>query len=179
MQVSINVDAALVISRAWATHPDLVMEELEQAMGSSLVYLQGQVVERSKIRPGDAHEGLVTGHLARSFGITTQVFMDAVFGEVNNPLTYALPVELGTRPHFPPLDPLINWVEAKLGLYGDDAEGAARGIQRKIGRFGTPGRFMARDALAFGRDSVAQEFSDAAERIVKRLAKLGGSGAPA
>jgi hypothetical protein len=170
MQVTISMEAAEVIGRAWATNPDLAMDELVTAMNGSLLYLVGQVRERTPTNQG---------HLRRSFDTKTTVFMDAVFGEVNNPLTYAMPVEMGTRPHFPPLEPLIDWVEAKLGLYGSDAEGAARGIQRKIGRFGTPGYGMARYALIDGQDTIRAEFDDAAERITLRLAQLGGSGASA
>ena len=167
--------AAAAIARAWGSHPELVMHELETAMISSLLYLKGQAAERSKLRP-DGQEGANRGHLARSFDHRVTMFMDAVFGDVTNPLSYALPVELGTRPHYPPIDPLIDWVEAKLGLAGEEAESAARGIQRNIGRRGSVGRFMARDALAAGGSSIQGEFEDAAERIVTKLAQLGLGG---
>ena len=36
---------------------------------------------------------------------------------------------------------------------------------------------MARDALAYGQDTIRAEFEEAAERIVTKLAALGGSGA--
>lgn len=175
MQVTVNVDDAMAMARGWAVAPDMVIEELETAMGSSLLYLQGQAAERSRERP-DGLNGANRGLLARSFDTRMVSFIDAVFGEVTNPLSYALPVELGTRPHWPPLSPLIDWVEAKIGLVGDEAEGMARGIQRKIGARGSVGRFMARDALAHGVATVQQEFADAAERITQRLAAAGGPG---
>lgn len=168
MQVSLNLDSAMVIGRAWATHPNLVTDELETAMLGSLLYLEGQTAERTPTN---------LGTLRRSYISRVSTFIDAVFGEMSSPVTYAMPIEMGTRPHFPPLEPLINWVEAKLGLVGDEAEGAARGIQRKIGRFGTPGYGMARYALIDGQATIRAEFDDAAERITMRLAALGAGGA--
>ena len=170
MQVTISLQAAEAISRAWASHPNLVTDELETAMRGSLLYLEGQTAERTPTN---------LGTLRRSYASTISTFVDAVFGTMSSPVSYAMPIEMGTRPHYPPLEPLINWVEAKLGLVGDEAEGAARGIQRKIGRFGTPGYGMARFALIDGQATIRAEFDDAAERITLRLAQLGGSGAPA
>lgn len=168
MQATINLQAAETIGRAWASHPQLVIDELETAMLSALLYLEGQTAERTPVN---------LGTLRRSYTSSVSTFVDAVFGIMSSPVSYAMPIEMGTRPHFPPLEPLINWVEAKLGLVGDEAEGAARGIQRKIGRFGTPGYGMARYALLDGRATIAAEFDDAAERILARLAALGGTGA--
>jgi hypothetical protein len=33
-----------------------------------------------------------------------------VIGVVGSPLAYALPVEIGTRPHFPPVAAILDWV---------------------------------------------------------------------
>lgn len=168
MQVTISMEAAEAISRAWATNPDLALYELETAMKGSLLYLKGQTQDRTPVNQG---------HLRRSFDTKTTMFMDAVFGELSNPLTYAMPVEMGTRPHYPPIAPLIDWVEAKLGLYGNEAEARANAIQWKIAHYGTPGYGMARFALIDGQATIRAEFDDAAERIVTKLAKLGGGGA--
>lgn len=168
MQVSLNLDSAMAISRAWANHPTLVTEELETAMLGSLIYLEGQTAERTPVN---------LGTLRRSYTSQVSTFIDAVFGTMSSPVSYAMPIEMGTRPHYPPLEPLINWVEAKLGLVGEEAEGAARGIQRKIGRFGTPGYGMARYALIDGQATIRAEFDEAADRITARLAGLAAGGA--
>jgi hypothetical protein len=166
VRISIDVESAKVISPAFMAAPAMVMDELESAMISSLLYLEGQTAERTPVNMGT---------LRRSYTSEVSQFIDAVFGKMSSPLTYALPVEMGTRPHYPPLEPLINWVESKLGLYGDEAESAARGIQRKIGRFGTPGYGMARFALIDGQATISAEFADAAERITARLAGAGSA----
>lgn len=65
-----------------------------------------------------------------------------ILGAVGTPLAYAIPVELGTKKHWAPLQPLKDWVKAKLGLKGDEGEQVARAIQRKIAAHGTKGAFM-------------------------------------
>jgi hypothetical protein len=45
---------------------------------------------------------------------------------------HALPVEYGSRPHFPPIEPLLGWARRVLGN-----ESAAYAVQQKIGKYGT------------------------------------------
>jgi hypothetical protein len=168
MRIVISAPAAAAITRAFAEAPELVMDELDTAMGNALTYLQGQVIERTP-------EHL--GTLRSAFIPSVTRLVDAVFGQLRNPLPYALPVEMGTRPHWPPYAPILAWVEAKLGLDGDEAESAATGIQRKIARFGTPGYGMVRFALIDGASTIVGEFEEAADRIVGRLAGTAGGAA--
>jgi len=71
---------------------------------------------------------------------------------------YAACVELGTRPHYPPIAPLIDWVHRHIGSYSSVGAGSsadadrvayriALGIQRKIGERGTEPTFFVRDSL--------------------------------
>lgn len=165
MQIAFDIKAAVAITSAFAQAPEIVLDELETAMGSAVAYLQRETQENTPTAMGSLRQSFIGG-------VQVMALLDSVFGTVSSPLPYALPVEMGTKPHHPPLEPLINWVEVKLGLYGDEAESAARSIQRKIGRFGTPGYGMARFALIDGKDTIAAEFSDAAERIVARVGGL-------
>lgn len=166
MQLSIDVGSAETITRAFLESPAIVMDELETAMGSALLYLDREARERTPTAAGTLRQAWITD-------VRAIASLEAVFGTLSNPLPYALPVELGTKPHYPPIEPLINWVEQKLGLYGDEAEAAARGIQRKIGLVGTPGYGMAHLALAHGRSTIHGEFEEAAQRIAARMAAAG------
>lgn len=62
-------------------------------------------------------------------------------------------IEHGTRPHMPPLQPLVLWVlrhADKLGLEGDvekAAERVARAIQWKIYQHGSPPQWIVRGSL--------------------------------
>jgi hypothetical protein len=55
---------------------------------------------------------------------------------------YALYVEEGTMPHFPPIDALKKWCKDKLG-----DENAAYAVQKKIGLYGTKPTWFIRDTL--------------------------------
>jgi hypothetical protein len=60
---------------------------------------------------------------------------------------YVLPVETGTRPHFPPITPLMLWVKKKFGVNDEQsARSIAFAIAKKISKVGTKGAFMFRQA---------------------------------
>jgi len=57
-----------------------------------------------------------------------------------NGFYYASAVEHGTRPHYPPFDPIRRWVWLKrggLGVSDKEVDSTAWAIVRKIGRVGT------------------------------------------
>lgn len=170
MEIRIDVANAAQISAAFGRAPAMVLDELETTMGNITAYLARESMENTPTAAGTLRSAWITR-------VDVIAQLDAVYGRVTNPLPHALPVELGTKPHFPPLAPLINWAEQKLHLYGEEAEAAARGIQRKIGRYGSPGMGMAHYALADGRSTIAAEFQECAQRIKVRLAAGDGSGA--
>lgn len=66
---------------------------------------------------------------------------------------HAAAVELGSRPHWAPLEPLIDWVRRHVGALGLDkgwehqVEDTARAIQAKIARVGTAPRWYMRGSL--------------------------------
>lgn len=88
---------------------------------------------------------------------------------------HAATVELGSRPHMPPLQPLIDWVKrhrasfgikgkgtqrnAKTGRFETSAEivAIARAIQRKIAREGTKPTYFVRNAIPKLVEALAQE----------------------
>lgn len=165
MQLALSVSTAAAVSGAFLRAPAILLEELETAMGSAVAYLLRETQENTPT---------AMGTLRRSFIGRTDVvaLLDSVFGSVSSPLPYALPVELGTKPHHPPLEPLITWAEVKLGLAGDEAEAAALAIQRKIGRVGTMAHGMAHFALADGRETIHSEIAQGAERALRRIEAL-------
>ncbi|XHS78502.1 hypothetical protein ACFJGW_00595 [Burkholderiaceae bacterium UC74_6] len=170
MRLGLEITTAAAVTRAFHVAPEILLDELETAMGNSLMYLQRETVERTPMAFGTLRGAYVTEQYSSPA-------LSAVFGELSNGLPYAVPVELGTRPHFPPIQPLIDWVEAKLGLAGEQAEAAARGIQRKIGAKGTPAAHMMTNALRDGRSTIEMEFREALQRFDVRVAAAGGQGA--
>lgn len=173
MSVDVRIEAtnAAEITAAFLRSREIVLDELETTMGTAIeaVKTETQMVmtERKVVAAGTLRSAWITR-------VDVDRGVGQVVGRATNPESYAIPVELGTKPHYPPLEPLINWAEQKLHLQGPDAERAARGIQRKIGRIGTPARGMAHTGLAGAADTIRAEFAECAQRIKARIAAAGG-----
>lgn len=66
---------------------------------------------------------------------------------------HAAAVEHGSRPHFPPLAPLIEWATRHAGMFGlskdweHAVEDLARAIAAHIGRYGTQPRWFVRNSM--------------------------------
>lgn len=56
-------------------------------------------------------------------------------------------MEYGTRPHFPPIAPLVVWATRKFGVDEMEAEGIAWAVAKKISREGTAPRGFFRKAM--------------------------------
>jgi hypothetical protein len=86
---------------------------------------------------------------------------------------YAGPVELGTRPHFPPPSALLLWVQKKLGIENEkEAKSVAFLIARAISRRGTKGDHMFDKAL----DQLKLEAPGIMEREIAVAIEAAGFG---
>ena len=166
MEIRIDFNALVTLQGQMRQAPHVVREELLAAMTEADGKLEAQVKE---LAPRGA-----SGDLQRSvIGEERAVGEFGVEGLVASPLSYAPPVELGTKPHFPPVEALIDWVKAKLGVTGDkEARSVAFLVARKISRRGTQGQKMFEGALEHMIPEVNAIFSAAQDRIAARI--LGG-----
>lgn len=119
-------------------------EKFEQAavrgLRSAALRLEGFAVE--EITNAEPYPAVATGELARSV-VTTRVD-DGAIVKVEAP--HGVFMEEGTRPHFPPLQPLEDWVRVK-GFATDEAavRRIAWAIAEKIARDGiAPRHFFAK-----------------------------------
>ncbi|RIX47485.1 MAG: hypothetical protein D3M94_07370 [Rhodocyclales bacterium GT-UBC] len=168
-----------VISAALAKAPEMVNEELSRFFAWVLPHLTSEVVDRMPT---------AEGHLRRSVIGRTEVSPTGMLGIIGTPLDYALPVELGTKPHAVSesgILALAEWAKRKLPLgqavslktgrplktpgIDEAALSAAHAIAWKIRHRGTQGAFMFRDAFIANRAMVLQQFDQTVDRIVKRL----------
>ena len=124
------------------------------------------LIEREVIEHTPTAHGLLRG----SIHSEEQIGPESVIGVVGTSMNYAVPVELGTRPHFPPIEPLIDWVQVKLGVAERLARGVAFLVARKIARTGTQGQHMFEIGFASVETQVLALFDGARDRIVTRLA---------
>lgn len=158
--LTITLDDARV-RQAFARAPGIVREELSRFVAGATQHLEAEVKDRT---PQGAH-----GLLAQSINSEVRALADGVLGVVGTPLPYAIPVELGTKPHMPPVLALEDWVRAKLGARGAEVHRVAYAVARKIAKHGTKGHFMFRDAFADNEAELRRQFAATAARIVARI----------
>jgi len=126
--------------------PELVEEELAAGIWEAELLLMREARELAPRTAGTLADSIIAQAPERQGG--------TVLGVVASPLSYAAPVELGSKPHMPPLQPLIDWVEAKLGIKGPKGEEVAQAIRWKIKAHGTKGHFMFKRALEGNLDQI-------------------------
>ena len=85
-------------------------------------------------------------------------------GGVGTNVAYALPIEFGSRPHWPPLEPIQLWVQRKLRVAPARVKSVAFLVARKIARRGT----QARQIFALGLEDAKPQMIE----IFSRLPKL-------
>lgn len=163
---SISIDASEVVdlARAWREAPEMMVEELVPAMWESELLIERETKEHTPVGASGG-AGLKGSIAARE----PKVLADQVIGAVGTPLQYAVPVELGTKPHFPPVRALADWARQKLGLPTSEAERVGFLVALKISREGTEGAFMFRKGFESTQPQVERTFFRAATRIRDRL----------
>ena len=156
----IEFQGAAQLQAALARAPEVVNEELQRFMAEATMHLRTEVIDRT---PAAA------GTLRASISTDWQSTVGGMLGVVGTPQPYAIPVELGTRPHMPPVQPIQDWVRQKLGLSGKEGRSVAFAIARKISKVGTKGHFMFRDAFNDNAEEVQRQFDQTVSRIVARI----------
>lgn len=154
------------VEQALAGAAEIARAELERAGWEASLLLQREIQELTPSGIGGG--GGLKGSIAAQEPV---VLGDSVIGIVGTSLAYAVPVEMGTKPHMPPIEPLQDWAKHKLGLSEDEAKGAARAIAMKIKARGTEGAHMFEKAFAANRGQVETIFERAAARIPGRIAE--------
>jgi len=168
MMVKIDLEGFAELDAAWAKAPEIVREEMTAAMWESELLLEREVKEKTPVGVGGA--GGLKGSIAAQ---QPEISADVVLGVVGTAMAHAVPVEIGTKPHFPPVQPLEDWVIHKLGVPEKDAHGVAFLVARKIAARGTLAVGMFHRAFNEQRPKVEAIFTAARGRIAERLAERG------
>ena len=87
------------------------------------LFLEGEVARRTPINLGLLRKSI--SHDVRGSAL-------ARYGRIFSALEYAKPVEEGQRPHWPPYQPIFQWVVRKKRESGLRAKRAAFAVMRKI-----------------------------------------------
>lgn len=161
MIVEMDLQAWTSLDAAWRKAPDIVREELHRAMQEADQILEREVKDLTPTATG----------LSRASIFSQEETIDSgALGVVGTAQMHVAYVELGTRPHFPPIEPLRDWVRVKFGLPDKDTYGPALAIARRIAARGTLAVGMFHRAFARHQTSVALIFEAARNRIAARLA---------
>lgn len=135
MQIRIDTRDVTLLAVLWAQAPDIVGAEMLTAVREADLLIQGELQQKLPRGAGAIRGG---AGLAGSIYVEETLAQTRAIGVVATALPYAVPVEVGTRPHFPPLQPIEDWVAAKLGIDNDaERRSVAFLIARKISREGT------------------------------------------
>jgi hypothetical protein len=161
----IDIDASEVVNlaEAWERAPEMAMEETARFVLEGELLLERETKENTP---------KATGLLSQSiFAREPAVLADQVIGVVGTAMAYAVPVELGTKPHFPPIQPLADWARLKLGIAPEDAERVGFLIARKISIRGTEAAEMFGRAFRDNQAQVEAISLAGLQRIADRLAE--------
>lgn len=154
--------------------PDIAKAEITVAQQRATMFLQGKLT----LPPSEGGLPVGVGGAAGLTGsISSRVSDDGgmtIIGWVETSSPHAAYVEFGTRPHWAPLQPLIDWALAVLPGIEDesDATVAAIRIRAAIARRGTAAQPIWRKTLAAQQQAVRSIFALAVQRIVQRLEGL-------
>lgn len=162
--IEIDYSGLRKVADAFRTAPQIAREEMDAAMTEAVMLLEREVKEATPTTHGILRASI--------FGVS-RATDSGVLGLVASPLNYAEAVELGTKPHFPPLAPLMDWVVQKLGVPFQDVRSVAFLIARKISRKGTTGAFMFTKTYARQEAAVKVMFERALERFARRVERMG------
>lgn len=160
MEFSVEVRTSPIFARG----PDVVREELQTALAYGVNEIRNEIVPLVPVNLGVLRQGVQTQLSLQGEALDYQ-------GRVFDPVGYAVPVEAGARPHFPPRGPLELWVRRKLGIADErEVRSVAFLIGRAIARRGTQARNFFRDGVARAEGRVRARLAEVPGRVLRRMA---------
>lgn len=162
MNLSVSMPAMDAISRGLLEVPAFARKVLEETTTEAALLLQ---------REWQDNLPRVSGLTAKSITSDVASTPAGVLGIVGSSQPSALFVELGTKPHMPPVAAMVPWVKAVLGITEPkEVKRVAFLVARKIAMHGTPAQRPMGKAVEATQGQIAAMFERAAGRIANRLA---------
>ncbi len=160
MILSLSMPALDQIRAAFKQAPGVTINALLAAMTDATVLLQRESMELMPTASGLTRASIAADSFTTPMG---------VLGIVGSNQPSAAFVELGTRPHMPPIAPIQRWVQDRLGLSGAEGRRVAWLVARKIARKGTPAQRVFERTLAANQAQVISIFENVAARLANHL----------
>jgi len=143
-------------------YPEASMTARQGRLQEALLLLEREI---KRLTP----EGAGPTHLRDTIFSKVEMYGEKAWGMIGTPAVYGEPVEYGTRAHFPPVKPILFWVQRKLGLSGKEAQSAAFCIARAISKRGTKGAKMFGKGFETNEAAVMAILNRIPEDIVKAV----------
>lgn len=159
---SLSAPSLVALQQGFARAPEYTRSELLAAMTEGTQLLEREVKDDMPAVSGLTRASVFSDAFSTPAG---------VLGVVGSASVAAAAVELGTKPHMPPVAPLEAWVHEKLGIAGPQARGVAFAIARKIASRGTKGQHHFSGVLALQLGALTRLFEGAAQRVAAHLAR--------
>lgn len=133
-----------------------ITEELLNKFDNGLDDLADFILTRSQeLCPVDEATLKKSGHTDKTTPFSKSVYYDAV---------HAAWIEYGTRPHWPPIEPLAAWAVRVLQVPKAEARQVGYLIARKIAAVGTEPQPFLRPAVDLGKVKAVEIITNAIQR---------------
>lgn len=162
LDINIKADLANVeaLSREF---PEASRQARYARLTEALMFLEGAVKRETPVGAGPIH--------LRDTIFSRVHLSEPVEGILGTPAQHGMPVEMGTKPHFPPVAPIQHWVERKMGYSGSEARQVAFLIARAISKRGTKGAKMFTGTFEQSKSRVLAILNSIPADIVARVSK--------
>lgn len=157
----VSMTALDALQRGLAQAPEQTQRELLGAMMQATLLVEREVKDRMPKVSGISAASIASDAFSTPVG---------VIGTVGSSQPSVLFVELGTKPHMPPVQALVPWVRAVLGVDAKRAPSVAFLVARKIAKKGTKPQEHFAKAVASTESQVLRMFEAAAGRVADHLA---------
>lgn len=165
MNLSISLGGLQSFAQGLRESPEYTDRQLQEAMTEATLLVQREWQENLP---------RVSGLTARSITSDVASTPAGVLGVVSSSQPNALFLELGTRPHMPPVAAIEPWVKAVLGISEPkEVKRVAFLVARKIAREGTPAQHPMARAVQSTEGQVIAMFERAAGKVAAHL--VGGA----
>ena len=150
------------LERLIRKYPEISRDVREAKILEALALLESAVKKGTPYGAGPIH-------LRDTVHGKVRVRGQKVTGILGTPMEHGMPVEMGTKPHFPPIGPLEFWVEKKLGLSGREARSVAFLIARAISVRGTKAAHMFEEGFGENEARVVRILNEIADDIARMV----------
>jgi len=157
MELSISLEGFKQLEAALARAPEIVTAELNAYAHAAVTHMVTEAQDRTPVDTGHLRSR-ISGEVLGTTRLGALGVKDAgVLGVVGTVTPYAIPVELGTRPH------VIRAKNAKALHFGNITV-------KSVNHPGTKGAHMFQQAFDANQAQLHQDFERTVERILQRIA---------